>query len=303
MPSAKAIALSTLMRMVVKPSFAAVHDVDDLRTGAIRFFNRVSKIDAGMSVEPARLTHCDADWVFPRGIQTDRVVLYIPGGAFVVRTPGLHRTLCGRIAKGAHARALIVFYRLAPEHPFPAGLNDCLEAYERLLADGVPASRIVIGGDSAGGNLVLAALFALRDRGRPLPAGAFAISPVTDLRNHKRGSRTKNQQADPMLSTLHKNKLNIHELYISGDKKLLEHPSVSPVLGDFSGLPPMIFQVGSSEILLDDSRLAVDRARRAGADAMVEIWAKMPHVWHAWDLPESRRAIAHLADFVRQHCP
>jgi epsilon-lactone hydrolase len=74
-------------------------------------------------------------------------------------------------------------------------------------------------------------------------------------------------------------------------------------LGDFSGLPPMIFQVGSSEILLDDSRLAVDRARRAGADAMVEIWAKMPHVWHAWDLPESRRAIAHLADFVRQHCP
>jgi acetyl esterase/lipase len=303
MPSLSAIALSTLMRMVVKPSFAAMHGVEDLRGSAARLFNRVPVLAAGTCTAPAPLPTCAAEWVYPRGIETDRVVLYIPGGAFVMRTPRVHRALAGRIAKAAHARALVVFYRLAPEYPFPCGLDDCIAAYEGLLADGIPSSRIVVGGDSAGGNLTLALLCALRDRGCALPAAGFAISPVTDLRDHMRGSRTANQQADPILSTLHRNRMNVHELYVGRDRKLLEHPNVSPVLADFSGLPPMMFQVGSSEILLDDSRLAVDKARRAGSAAVLEIWSHMPHVWHAWNLPESRRAIGQLGDFIRGHCP
>jgi len=303
MPSSRSAVLSTLMRMAVKPSFAAIKDVHELRSGAVQFFDRVSRLQRGMTVEKAPLAHCDADWVFPDKIKTDRVVLYIPGGAFVLRTPGLHRALAGRIAKSAYARALVVFYRLAPEHPFPAALEDCIEAYERLLADGVAPSRIIVGGDSAGGNLTLALLFALRDRGRPLPAGAFALSPVTDLRPHNRGSRTTNQQADPMLSSLYKSRLDFHGLYVAGNTKLFEDSRVSPVLGDFTGLPPLMFQVGSTEILLDDSCLAVEQARRAGASAAVEVWAEMPHVWHGWNLPESKRAISHLTDFIRQHCP
>jgi epsilon-lactone hydrolase len=303
MPSTKAIALSTLMRMVVKPSFATINGVEELRSGALRLFDRVSFVESGTTVESAPLTQCESDWVYPQGIETDRVVLYLPGGAFVVRTPGLHRSLAGRIARSAHARARVVFYRLAPEHPFPAGLEDCIEAYESLLAGGVAPSRIVLGGDSAGGNLALALLFALRERGRPLPAAAFALSPVTDMRNHTRGTRTTNQQADPLLSTLHSNRLNIHEIYVGGNKQRLKDPLVSPILGDFRGLPPLMFQVGSTEILLDDSRRAVKKARQAGVDAMMEIWAKMPHVWHGWKLPESKRAISHLADFIRQHCP
>lgn len=291
------------MRMTIKPSFSVVEDVEDLRKGAVRFFDRFSALEPGVGRANAPLHHCEADWVFPRDTRTDRVILYIPGGAFVVRTPGMHRSLAGRIAKDAHARALVVFYRLAPEHPFPAGLEDCIEAYERLLKEGISPSRIIVGGDSAGGNLTLALLFALRDRGRPMPAGAFAISPVTDLRPHRRGSRSLNQRADPMLSTLYQSRLNFHEMYVAGKKKLLDDPGVSPILGDFSGLPPMIFQVGSTEILLDDSCRAVDRVRRAGGDAIVEVWDKMPHVWHSWNFPESKRAIAHLADFIRQHCP
>jgi acetyl esterase/lipase len=303
MPSSKAVALSTLMRMVIKPGVAAMREVDDMRTGAARWLDRISSLDSDMSLDHARISNCEVDWVYPKGIETDRVLLYLPGGGFVVRTPGAHRVLAGRIARAAHARALIVFYRLAPEHHFPAALNDCIEAYETLIDQGVPPSRVVIGGDSAGGCLALSALQVLRDRGRPLPAAGFALSPVTDLRGHMRGSRTSNEYFDPMLSSLYRHQLKPHELYVNGDRKLLEHPHVSPVLGDFSDLPPLLFQVGSTEILLDDSRLAVEKARDAGTDAIVEIWKDMPHVWHLWSLPESRRAIAHIADFVRQYCP
>jgi acetyl esterase/lipase len=123
------------------------------------------------------------------------------------------------------------------------------------------------------------------------------------LRDHQRGSRTSNRRADPLLSTLHSSRVNVHEVYVGGDRKLLSDPYVSPVLGDFTGLPPLMFQVGSTEVLLDDSRLAVEKARHAGTMANVEIWADMPHVWHGWPMPESKRAISHLADFIRQRCP
>ncbi len=302
-PSLKAVGLITLMRMIVKPSLATMQHVEELRSGAARWFGRISAPDPDTTVKAAPLSQCDADWVYPRNIETDRVLLYLPGGAFVVRTPDLHRGLVGRVAKAAHARARIVFYRLAPEHPFPAGLDDCLESYEELLAGGIPPARIVIGGDSAGGCLVISMLQSLRDRHRPLPAAAFAISPVTDLRKHTRGSRSRNEERDPMLSSINRNRLNLQGLYVAGKEELLQDPRVSPLLGDFRGLPPLFFQVGSTEILLDDSRLAVDKALAAGTKATVEIWANMPHVWHMWRLPESRRAIAHLADFIREHCP
>ena len=185
------------MRMVVKPGIAAMREVDDMRTGAARWLDRISSLDSDMSMDDARISHCDVDWVYPKGIETDRVLLYLPGGGFVVRTPDAHRALAGRIARAAHARALVVFYRLAPEHRFPAALDDCIEAYETMIAQDVPPSRIVLGGDSAGGCLALAALQVLRDRGRPLPAAAFALSPVTDLRGHMRGSRTSNEYFDP----------------------------------------------------------------------------------------------------------
>lgn len=280
-----------------------LHDVENLRNSVPRLVDRIAPVESGLSIKAVSLSAYDAEWVQPQGVATDRHVLYIPGGAFCVRTPVMHRALAGRIAKTANARALIVFYRLAPEHPYPCALQDCINAYESLLSQGIPEDRIVVGGDSAGGNLTLALLLALRDRHRALPAAAFAISPVTDLRRHTRGSRTRNQLADPMLSTLHRHRLNIHELYVGGNKALLKQPNVSPILADFRGLPPLMFQVGSTEILLDDSRIAVEKAQRDGVDAQLEIWSDMPHVWHAWNLPESRRATAHLADFVRQHCP
>lgn len=302
MASTQAVALSTMLRITTKTCFGAMDSIAMMRRSALGL-NRVCMKEAGLLMKPVQLSCCETQWVFTQGLKTDRVILYIPGGGFVMRTPALHRSLVGRVVKVANAKALLVFYRLAPEDPYPCGLEDCIEAYEHLLAHGIPASRIVVGGDSAGANLALALLLRLRDGGRPLPAAAFVISPVTDLRDHKNGSRSTNRHADPILWTIHGSRLNPHELYVGGNRELFRLPTVSPVLADFHGLPPLMFQVGSTEILLDDSRIAARKAQGAGTPAVLEIWEDMPHIWHAFNLPESRRATAHLGDFIRQHCP
>ena len=198
----------------------------------------------------------------------------------------------------------MVFYRLAPEHHFPAALDDCIEAYETLIYQGVPPSRIVVGGDSAGGCLALAdAAISARSRNRPMPAAGFALSPVTDLRGHMRGSRTKNEslRSDALVDVAHRFKP--HELYVNGNRKLPRGPE--GLSGARRLQRPSSPAVPGRQHRNPARRLAAGRrkARHAGTDAMVEIWKDMPHVWHLWSLPESRRAIAHLADFVRQHCP
>jgi len=140
----------------------------------------IPKRPKDVDVEKISLTHCEANWIRPR-TQTDRYIIYFPGGAWVLRTPNLHRQLAAKLANSANANVLLVFYRLAPEHPFPSGLEDCVESYCHLRDSGISASQIIIGGDSAGGNLTLASLLKLRDDGLALPAAAFALSPCTDM--------------------------------------------------------------------------------------------------------------------------
>lgn len=302
MRSLRALGASAYARLVMKPLFRRGGDIRQFRALAARLDRRLGKLPAQTTVVPVELSHCEANWVLPGG-STDRNVLYLPGGAFMVRTPHAHLALAARIGRAANARALVVFYRLAPEHPFPAGLDDALEAYERMIAEGTAPARICVGGDSAGGSLALALLQALRDRRRPLPAGAFAISPITDLRDHGEGTRRMNDRADPMIPGSGPGMRQMATGYVGGQLKLLEHPYVSPLLGDFRGLPPLLLHAGSTETLLDDSRRTVAKARAAGVDAYLEIWQKMPHVWHGMRLPESQKAIMHLGDFVRQVCP
>jgi acetyl esterase/lipase len=294
---------SLYSRLFMKPMMRRGGSVEKFRGMASRLDRRLGRPPAGTEIVPAPLTHCDADWLLPGSVATDRVVLFLPGGAFIVRTPQSHRQLAARIGKAAHARVLVVFYRLAPEHPFPAGLEDAAEAYRRLLAEGVSPARICIGGDSAGGSLTLALLHALRDQNLPMPAGAFAISPMTDLREHSEGSRTSNDRADPMIPGKGPGMGQMGRHYTGGRPEFLDHPHVSPVLGDFAGFPPLLVHVGSTEVLLDDAQRAVAKARQAGVDAEIEIWRKMPHAWHGMNLPESRKAIAHLGDFIRRTCP
>jgi acetyl esterase/lipase len=244
-----------------------------------------------------RLPSCKADWISVPESDPRRVILHLPGGAFLVRSPSVHRALLARLCRQARARALLVHYRLAPEDPFPAGLEDCVSAYRFLLEQGIRPEQIVIGGDSAGGALALSTLLALRDDAVPLPAGAYLLSPVTDLTEHHEGSRRENRWLDPMLIP---GRQTMRLMYVEGNESLLRHPHVSPAYGDYSGFPPLLFQVGDTEILRDDSVRVAEKARAAGVSAEVEIWKGVPHVWHALAfLPEAERALSRIGEFAR----
>jgi monoterpene epsilon-lactone hydrolase len=248
------------------------------------------------------LPDCDAEWVTARDARTDRVMLHFPGGAYVARMPNMERSMLVRLCAAANTRGRLVFYRIAPEHPFPAGHEDGVAAYRQLLELGHQPRDIVLSGVSAGGGMALAVLLALRDRGLPMPAGAVLMSPLTDLLDTHDGSRRSNAPHDPVLS--HRRGADMRTMYVGGATDRLADPYVSPVYGDYAGLPPLYFQVGSTEILLDDTLRCAERARTAGTGAEVEIWKGMPHGWQGLPfIPESARAIERIGDFVRERCP
>jgi acetyl esterase/lipase len=283
---------------------AMFNDFDiDRNRKVLATMDRVFPDPPDVDVEAVALNHCEADWLRPHQ-DTDRVVLYFPGGGWVLRSPRLHRRIAGRIANAAHANVLLVFYRLAPEHPFPAGLEDCLEAYASLLAQGIDSSRIVIGGDSAGGNLALATLLALRDQGQPGPAGAILLSACTDMSLKEGGANLQAHDIDTFMPEPPDSPdKDPRLLYAGGDEDVLDHPYASPIRGNLDGLCPLLLQVGGNEWLLNQTTLFGERAREAGVSAEVEVWEDQPHVWHSMPLPESAQAFLHLGDFIRYCCP
>ncbi len=301
MPSIQSKLFSRLANKSIQSMFVNF-DVDRLRKW-ISSIDKLASAPTNVDITPSPLGHCEAEWIRPQH-KTDRVILYFPGGAWVMRTPQAHRRMVAMIADATNADVFLVFYRLAPEHPFPAALEDCLEAYATLLEQGIDPSRIVIGGDSAGGNLTLATLLALRDEDQPGPAGAFTLSAATDLGAAVRGTEFDREDLDPNMPEPPEEFDNDPRLlYVGGDKDLYKHPYVSPLQGDLNGLCPMLLQVGGAEWLLEQSTRFAERARAAGVNAEVEVWEGQPHVWHIMRFPESGRAVEHLSDFVRYSCP
>ena len=237
-----------------------------------------------------------AEWLTPPGARTDAVLFYLHGGGYVIGSPRSHRHLAAALARAAGTRALLLDYRLAPEHPFPAALDDAVAAYEWLLADGIAPDRVVIAGDSAGGGLTVATLLALRDRRLPRPAGGVCISPWVDLTNSAASYRSK-AAVDPIVTL--EGIAQLTQAYLGGaDPKL---PLVSPLYADLRGLPPLLIHVGSDEVLLDDALGLAARAREAGVDVAVREWPAMIHVWHWFQpmLDEADRAIAEIGGFVK----
>jgi monoterpene epsilon-lactone hydrolase len=226
-----------------------------------------------------------------------RDLLFLHGGGFIIGSPALYRHITWRIADQAHARVLAIDYRLAPEHPFPAALEDAVAAYHWLLANGADPRRIAVMGDSAGGGLVFSLLLRLRDDGVSLPGAAVALSPWTDLALTGPSLRL-NSAADPMLSGGDPS-LFVGDYLQGADPRT---PYASPLYGDPSGLPPTLIQVGSDEVLLDDAVRMADRMRTAGCQVELEIWPRMPHVWQVFVplIPEARRAIERTGSFVRE---
>lgn len=229
------------------------------------------------------------------GSRSDRCILYFHGGGYAVGTAALYRDFLWRVAEAARAHVLYFDYRLAPEHPFPAALDDAVNAY-RWVADRYDCRHVAFFGDSAGGGLVFAAMLKMRDEGHRLPGAAVALSPWTDL-TMSGASWKANAAADPMLDAAKIPQLALN--YAGGADPT--HPYVSPVFGDADGLPPTLIHCGSDEILRDDSVGMADKMRSSRCEVRIEVWPKMPHVWqlYARILPEGRSAIARIGTFLQ----
>jgi len=246
--------------------------------------------------EPVTAGGVPAEWITPQGIPTKGVILYLHGGSFTSGSIASHRTLAGNVALASQARALLLGYRLAPEHPFPAGLEDAAAAYEWLLSQGTAPEQIVVAGDSAGGNLTLALLVRLRDRRRPLPAAAVCFSPNPDL-TYSGESWVFNAKKDVMIQE--KKERQAVKVYLRGADP--RDPNASPSFADLRGLPPLLLQVGSYEVLRSDVERFAEKARQAGVQVTLEVWPGMQHEWlfAARILPEGRRAIARIGGFAQ----
>lgn len=238
-----------------------------------------------------------ADWVTVDGSDADRVVLYLHGGGYVMGSRNTHRGLAGRIARAAKASVLLPEYRLAPEHPFPAAVDDATTCWRWLISQGFAPQRMAITGDSAGGGLTLATLLALKADGAPIPACAVALSPWTDLEG---SGPTAEPGAvdDPMLTP--------DGLRVTGQQYAagaLRHPLAAPLHGDLAGLPPLLLQVGTREVLLSDSTRFAEKARAAGVDVTLEIEEGLIHVWQMFpDVPEAQSAVQRIGAFIRANC-
>lgn len=236
-----------------------------------------------------------ARWLRPENQPaTQKTVLYLPGGGFIFPASSGHASILSSLAQKTGSQGLIVHYRLAPDHPFPAGLEDALAAYRYLLEDQkISPKDIVVAGDSAGGGLTLSLMLAIREEGLPMPNAICVISPLADL-SFSGLSREYNRWKDPMLPT-HR-EMNAFELYARETPS--DDPLLSPIFGDLTGFPPIFAQVGSTEILLDDTLRVVRKARSQGVEVEVEIWDSLPHVWHLWSfLPETEKALDNIAEF------
>jgi acetyl esterase/lipase len=237
-----------------------------------------------------------AEWLRAPGAQADRVMLYFHGGGYVVGSMRTHRTMLSHMSRASGLSVLGLDYRLAPENPFPAPVEDAIAAYRWLLHRGIEPGNIVLGGDSAGGGLVVSALVAIRYAGEPMPAAGVCISPWVDMEATGE-SFTTNAHVDPSVSR--ERILNIAKVYLAG--KNPRAPLASPLYADLHELPPLLSMVGSIETLLDDARAITERAQAAGVEAVLEIWDDMPHVWthFAPILPEGQQAVDRIGDFLR----
>jgi monoterpene epsilon-lactone hydrolase len=249
-----------------------------------------------VSCERVSVGAIDAEWIAASGAPTDKAILYFHGGGFRLGSVSSHRELIARISEASGRRVLAINYRLAPEYRFPAALEDAMTAYGWMRDQGLKPENIAFAGDSAGGNLVLAAMLSLRERGLPLPAAGVLMSPWTDLAATG-ASYTSRADADPihqrpMILALAKNYLGP-----DGDPR---NPLASPLYADLAGLPPLLIQVGDRETVLDDSIMFAEKARAAGIDVELQVWDGMIHVFQMFgaELAEARRAIVSIAGFL-----
>lgn len=250
----------------------------------------------GVRFERFRIDSVPAAWLIPEGADEDRVLLYLHGGGYLLGSIDSHRHAVARFAAAAGMRALLIDYRLAPEHPFPAGLEDAVAAWRWLLDEGIAPGRAAIAGESAGGGLTMATLLSLRDEALPMPAAAAVLSPWVDLTLGGSTLRSNDRYDFVPLHVLD----DYARLYAGRTER--SDPRLSAVLADLSDLPPLLIQAGEAETLLDDSRRLHARARQAGTDAKLSVYTDMIHAFMLMpNMPGHREAVAELGAHLREH--
>jgi epsilon-lactone hydrolase len=284
-------------RTVVRSSLAAGRTLEQRRQRLARLERFAPLPPPGTSIRHATLGGVPVEWVVHRRSQPDRMLLYLHGGAYLVGSPRLYRDLTSRLARAARLRVAALDYRLAPEHVFPAALEDAVAAYRALLEEGQSPRRLLIGGDSAGGGLALAAVMALRELGIPLPAGMVLYSPWVDL---SLSGASMDEAAEREVVLSRELLADAAVRYCGGVDP--RDPRVSPLFGELHGLPPMLIQAGTDELLLDDARRVAEAAGKAGVDAKLEIGTNLWHDWQvfAGKMPEADAAVIATADFFRR---
>lgn len=242
--------------------------------------------------EDIRIDSLRCVWLVPEGSRNDRVLLYLHGGGFVFGLSGQHLRMVAELARRSELRALLVDYRLAPRHPWPAALEDCLAVYRWLLEQGLAPQHIVVAGDSAGGNLAITMVMALRDAGIPLPAALACLSPVGDLARRNQEGRVAGD------AVLHPRAIRrFNRSYIADHDP--RHPLISPLHGDWHGLPPLLIHAGEEELLREDAERIAAAARAAGVEVELAIF---PRMWHVWqlnvELPEAKESLHAIARWL-----
>jgi len=258
---------------------------------------RLVKLPNNCKVVPIDIEGLYAEWISTGITLKHKVILYLHGGGYALCSANTHRPLAARIGKASGVKVLFPEYRLAPEHPFPAAIEDAVNVYRWLLHQGFSPSNIVFAGDSAGGGLCIAAALVLRDQNEPLPAAIVCLSPWVDLTSSGESYR-KNKWIDPYLSI---EAVRAAVRMYAGDEKP-DHPLISPIFADLSGLPPLFIQAGNHEILQSDAEKLAAQARNAGVPFTLKVWKGMWHVWQISGdaLPEARKAIKEIGVFIRK---
>ncbi|MGM7678617.1 alpha/beta hydrolase [Microbacterium sp. A94] len=289
--------LALIARLRAAPFKADTKTVPELRENFERFASGFSDIPASTRFESVDGVGVEMEWAIAENASADAAVLYLHGGGYSIGSIAAYRDHCARLSVTTGVPVLSVGYRLAPEHPYPAALDDARLAYDWLLGQGISADRIVVSGDSAGGGLSLALMLALRDDSRPLPAGAVLLSPLADMA-HTGDSVHERAHVDPIVTPAGSHAYSTRYLGEDGD---FDTPYASPVYADLSGLPPVLVTVGTDELLFDDSVRVVRKIRDAGGSADLDVWPKMIHIFpfFASQVPESKRAMDYIARFMK----
>lgn len=297
MPSPEAIAVTQMFRAQAPDPDAAALSYAEQRAQAGVRIAAMAPLPADVRTETVTVAGVPALWVDVPESDPERAVLYLHGGGYVTGSLLSHQELAGRIARAARARVLLLDYRMAPESPYPAAVHDSVGAYRFLLDAGFAPSRLVIAGDSAGGGLTMASLLSLRDAGLPLPAAGVLLSPWVDLTLSGDSITTKAAE-EPVLSL---ENLRLWASLYAGDTDAAE-PLISPLNADLSGLPPLLVQVGTSEVLLSDAERLVAKVQAAGG---VSEYQPEPELFHCYQLfplyPEAQDAVDRVGTFVLRH--